>query len=140
MARGGPDPVGQGEQAFGAMGDHARLMPVIVIHGSEDQLNIAANGELIVRQWLQTNRLATDGAFTAEFNNPASDHRYDEPVPGGLPYRVRTWTDNTGKIVQEYWAVDGLEHAWSGGYWLGSLADPRGPSSSRAMYAFLSSQ
>lgn len=139
MAQGGPDPVGQGEQAFQAMGDHARLMPVIVIHGSEDRLNIASNGELIVRQWLETNRLATDGAFTAEFNKPTSDHRYDEPVPGGHTYRVRTWTDTAGKVVQEYWTVDGLEHAWSGGYWLGSFADPRGPSASRAMYAFLSS-
>jgi hypothetical protein len=81
-----------------------------------------------------------DGAFTAEFDKPASDHRYDAPVPGGHPYRVRTWTDTAGKTVQEYWTVDGLEHSWSGGYWLGSFADPRGPSATRAMYAFLSSR
>lgn len=140
MAQGGPDPIGQGEQAFRAMGNHARLIPVIVIHGSEDRRVTPSNGELIVRQWLETNRLATDGAFNAEFNKPASDDRYDEPVPGGHPYRVRKWTDNGGKVVQEYWTVDGLEHAWSGGYWLGSFADPRGPSASRAMYAFLSRQ
>jgi hypothetical protein len=85
MTQGGPDPVGQGERAFRAMGDHARLMPVIVIHGSEDQRNAPANGELVVRQWLETNRLATNGAFTAEFTKPASDNRYGEPVPGGHP-------------------------------------------------------
>jgi hypothetical protein len=40
-------------------------------------------------------------------------------------------------VVQEYWTVDGLGHAWSGGHWLGSFTDPRGPNVSRAMYAFL---
>ncbi|MGH3897553.1 MAG: extracellular catalytic domain type 1 short-chain-length polyhydroxyalkanoate depolymerase [Pseudonocardiaceae bacterium] len=140
LEQGGPDPVGQGGQAFRAMGHHARLMPVIVVHGSEDRRNIASNGELAVRQWLETNRLATGGAFNAEFSKPSSDNRYGEPMPGGHPYRVRRWTANGGKVVQEYWTVDGLAHAWSGGYWLGSFADPRGPSASRAMYAFLSRQ
>lgn len=137
LVQGGPDPVGQGEQAFRSMGDHARSMRVIVIHGSEDRRNIAANGELVVRQWLETNRLATDGYFTPDFHQPASDDRYGEPAPGGHPYRVRRWRDSGGKVVQEYWTVDGLAHAWSGGYWLGSFTDPRGPSATRAMYAFL---
>jgi poly(hydroxyalkanoate) depolymerase family esterase len=140
IGQGGPDPVRQGAQAFQAMGDHARLMPVIVIHGSEDRRVIPANGELVVRQWLETNRLATDGAFNPEFTEPDSDNRYGEPVPGGHPYRVRRWTAKGGKVVQEYWTVDGLAHAWSGGYWLGSFTDPRGPTASRAMYAFLSRQ
>ena len=138
MSEGGPGPAGQGAKAFHAMGDHARVMPVIVIHGNEDQRAVPRNGEQIVQQWLETNRLATQGAFTAEFTKPASDTRYGEPMPGGHPYRVRRWTENTGKIVHEYWTVEGLAHAWSGGYWLGSFADPRGPSATRAMYAFLS--
>ena len=137
LTQGGPDPVDQGKRAFRAMGHHARLMPVIVIHGGEDQRNIAYNGELVVRQWLETNRLATAGDFNADFDEPASDNRYGEPEPGGHPYRVRRWIDRAGQIVQEYWAVDGLAHAWSGGYWQGSFVDPRGPSASRAMYAFL---
>jgi poly(hydroxyalkanoate) depolymerase family esterase len=137
LTQGGLDPIGCGEQAFHAMGNYARAMPVIVIHGNEDQRAVPRNGEQVVRQWLETNRLASKGAFTAEFSKPASDVRYGEPVPGGHPYRIRKWTDSTGKIVQEYWTVDGLAHAWSGGYWLGSFTDPRGPSATRAMYAFL---
>lgn len=140
LTKGGPDPLGQGEQAFRAMGEHARLVPIIVIHGSEDRRNIAFNGELVVRQWLETNRLATNNVFSAEFCKPANDTSYGEPVPGGHPYRVRRWTDDQGKIVQEYWTVEGLAHAWSGGYWLGSFADPRGPSATRAIYAFLTRQ
>lgn len=140
LTKGGPDPLGQGEAAFRAMGERARLVPVIVIHGSKDQRNIAFNGELVTRQWLETNRLATNNAFSAEFCKPASDTGYGEPVPGGHPYRVRRWTDDRGKIVQEYWTVEGLAHAWSGGYWLGSFADPRGPSATRAIYTFLTRQ
>jgi poly(hydroxyalkanoate) depolymerase family esterase len=140
LAQGGPDPVAQGWQAFEAMGDRARLMPVVVIHGSEDRRNNPVNGEMVVRQWFETNRLSTDGAFNADFNKPVNVIRYDEAVPGGHPYRVRRWADNAGKVVQEYWTVEGMAHAWSGGYWLGSFADPRGPSASRAMYAFLSRQ
>src|SRR5262249_42497059 len=86
LTRGGPDPLVQGERAYRAMGDHARLMPVIVFHGGDDARSVPVNGELIVRQWLETNRLATGGAVNAEFAKPASDTRFGEPVPGGHPY------------------------------------------------------
>ena len=81
--------------------------------------------------------LAIADGFTADFSTPTRDDRFDEPIPGGHRYRVRRWTDTTGTVVQEYWTVDGLGHAWSGGHWLGSFTDPRGPNVSRAMYAFL---
>jgi len=138
MSQGGPDPIGQGRLAYQAMGDRARLMPVMVVHGSEDLRVHPRNGDFVVRQWLETNRLATKNAFDQVFYQPASDTRFEEPVPGGHSYRIRRWTDKEGNVVQEYWTIDGMGHAWSGGYWLGSFADPRGPSASRAMYAFLS--
>ena len=55
-----------------------------------------------------------------------------------LLHRARTWNDSDGKTVHEYWTIDAMGHAWSGGYWLGSFADPRGPSATRAMYSFFS--
>jgi poly(hydroxyalkanoate) depolymerase family esterase len=137
LGQGGPDPIGQGQRAFVAMGDRARLIPVFVAHGSEDARVNLINGDQTVRQWLETNRRATAGRFTADFSRPTSDVRFGESVPGGHRYRVRRWTDITGTVVQEYWTVDGLGHAWSGGHWLGSFTDPRGPNISRAMYAFL---
>ena len=36
MARGSEDPIGQGRAAHAAMGDHARAVPSIVVHGSAD--------------------------------------------------------------------------------------------------------
>jgi poly(hydroxyalkanoate) depolymerase family esterase len=137
LGQGGPDPILQGQHAFQAMGDRARLMPVFVAHGNQDARVNPINGDQAVRQWLETNRLATAGGFTADFSRPTRDDRFGEPVPGGHPYRVRRWTDTAGTVVQEYWTVDGLGHAWSGGYWLGSFTDFHGPNLSRAMYAFL---
>ncbi len=138
LLQGGPDPTIQGQQAFQAMGSHARLVPVLVVHGTDDLRVNPVNGDQVVRQWLETNRLATDGAFTAGFTTPTTDTRFDPATPGGHPYRVRTWTDGRGRTVHEYWTVDGMGHAWSGGHWLGSFADPRGPDTSRAMYSFFS--
>jgi poly(hydroxyalkanoate) depolymerase family esterase len=138
LAQGGPDPTGQGLQAFQAMGSHARLMPVLVVHGNNDLRVNPVNGDQVIQQWLHTNRLATGGMFTADFAAPTTDTRVNEATPGGHPYRVRTWTDAHGKAVHEYWTIDGMGHAWSGGYWLGSFADPRGPDATRAMYSFFS--
>jgi poly(3-hydroxybutyrate) depolymerase len=70
--------------------------------------------------------------------HPEHRHPPQRSHPDGHPYRVRTWTDSHGKTVHEYWTITGMGHAWSGGYWLGSFADPRGPSATRAMYSFFS--
>jgi poly(hydroxyalkanoate) depolymerase family esterase len=136
LARGGPDPTSQGRQAFQAMGGHARLVPVLVVQGTDDLRVNPVNGDQVIQQWLETNRLATGGAFTAAFTTPTTDSRFTEATPDGRPYRVRTWTDGRGRTVHEYWTVDGMGHAWSGGYWLGSFADARGPGVTRAMYSF----
>ena len=100
---------------------------MLVVQGTNDLRVNPVNGDQVIQQWLDTNRLATGGMFTADFATPTTDTRFNEATPGGHPYRVRTWTDNHGKIVHEYWTIDGMGHAWSGGYWLGSFADPRGP-------------
>jgi poly(3-hydroxybutyrate) depolymerase len=122
------------------MGEHAHLMPTIVLHGSRDLRVNPINGEQVVRQWLETNRLACGGSFNGDFNNPTPDDRFDAAVPAGHPYRIRTWSDNDGRTVQEFWTIEDMAHAWSGGYWSGSFADSRGPSASRAMYSFFSRQ
>ena len=138
LTQGGPNPVGQGKQAFAAMGNHARLMPVLVVQGTKDLRVNPVNGDQVIQQWLETNRLATGGMFTRQFATPTTDTHFNEATPGGHPYRVRTWNDNHAKIIHEYWTIDGMGHAWSGGYWLGSFADPRGPNVTRTMYSFFS--
>jgi poly(hydroxyalkanoate) depolymerase family esterase len=134
MRNGGPDPERQAHLAYAAMGPRARVVPVIVVQGEADRIVWAANGERVVRQWLATSRLVSGQATGLDFARPEASH--DDCAPGGLSYSVRSWNDNAGRPVVEYWSVFGLGHAWSGGAGAGSYTDPRGPSATEAMCNF----
>jgi poly(hydroxyalkanoate) depolymerase family esterase len=131
---GGPDPVKQGQKAFEAMGSYKRMKPTIVFQGTRDRIVPPINGDQVVQQWIQTNHLASHGLYVADFNNPATTT--SGQVPEGLAYTVSTWEDRSGKEVQQYWKIDGLAHAWSGGNPAVSYTDPRGPNASEVMYQF----
>src|SRR5579859_4074253 len=51
MRGNGPDPAMQGQAAHVAMGSAARVVPVIVFHGTRDSVVNPANGEKVVQQW-----------------------------------------------------------------------------------------
>jgi poly(hydroxyalkanoate) depolymerase family esterase len=134
MSQGGPDPMLQGQVAFHAMGNFARVVPTIVFQGTNDRVVRAVNGDQVTRQWMETNQLASHGAFTPCFNKPSST--MSGQVPGGRSFMVRTWKDSSGKVVQSYWTVNGMDHAWSGGTAGKPYSDPKGPNASLAMYQF----
>lgn len=134
MLTGGPDPLKQGQKAFAAMGSYKRPVRTIVFHGTRDRVAAPANGEQVVQQWMQTNHLASQGLYRADFQRP--DSITTGQMPGGHSYTVSTWKDHAGNEIQEYWKIDGLGHAWSGGSSQGSYTDPKGPDASEAMYRF----
>ena len=57
-------------------------------------------------------------------------------MANGLQYDRTTVIDEKGVARLEYWAIDGLGHAWSGGSLQGSHTDQRGPDASREMLRF----
>jgi poly(3-hydroxybutyrate) depolymerase len=134
MSLGGPDPMQQGQLAYHAMGRSARVVPTIVFHGTSDRTVQPVNGDQVIRQWMQTGRLASQGAYTAAFTRPSST--MPGQVPGGRSYTVFTWNDPSGNAVQAYWKLDGMGHAWSGGGAGKPFSDPSGPDASLAMYQF----
>jgi poly(hydroxyalkanoate) depolymerase family esterase len=134
MKRGGNEPGRRGADAFAAMGEHARVMPVIVVHGSDDGVVRPVNGDQLVEQWLATNRLAAGGSPAADLARPSSVVRGQ--VNEGHSYTRSRWSDSGGHLVQEYLKVAGLGHAWSGGAPTGSYTDGRGPDASEAMCEF----
>jgi poly(hydroxyalkanoate) depolymerase family esterase len=134
MTNGGPDPVRQGQAAFDAMNGHRRLVPTIVFHGTADGVVNVTNGDQVVRQWMETNRLASNNAYQADFARPATVT--NRQVPAGHGYTVSTWNDNRGEEIQEYWRIADMNHAWSGGSVLGSFTDPRGPDATQAIWTF----
>jgi poly(hydroxyalkanoate) depolymerase family esterase len=134
LRRGGPDPVKQGRRAYEAMGNSKRVMPTIVFQGTRDTIVPPINGDQVVQQWMQTNQLASQGLYVADFQHPTTTTAGQ--VPGGYSYTVSTWKDHTGRDVQHYWKISGLGHAWSGGNPAVSYTDPLGPNASEAMYQF----
>ena len=134
LRQGGPDPARQGQAAYNAMGSAARVVPTITFHGTSDYLVYPINGEQVVRQWMQTDHLASHNAYNASFNSPTSTT--NGQVAGGHSYSVYTWNDNNGNEVQEYWLVNGMGHGWSGGSSSGTYTDPQGPGATQAIYNF----
>jgi poly(hydroxyalkanoate) depolymerase family esterase len=137
MGNGGPDPVQQGGVAFRAMSGRAHVMPAIVVHSTADSVVNQVNGDQVVRQWMETNRLASDNAFQPDFARPTTR---EEGVVNCLPYTMSRWADAQGRPIQEYWLVTGMDHAWSGGAAAGSYSDPRGPDATTAMWTFFSTR
>ncbi len=131
--QGGPDPIQQGKAAFAAMGRFARVVPTIVFHGTEDPVSGPINGKQVVQQWMETDFLASHGTYHADFNHPSSTMK--GKVPGGHTYMVYKWNTMNGNEVEEFWLINGMRHAWSGGNPY-NFTDLQGPGASLAMYTF----
>jgi poly(hydroxyalkanoate) depolymerase family esterase len=134
MARGSEDPKGQGRAAHAAMGDHARPVPSIVVHGSADATVAPVNAERVLQQSMAANRLAAPETCDLDIARPTTTARGQ--VDGGHAYTRSQWTDRRGVLMHELLEVDGLGHAWSGGAPGGSYTDPRGPDASEAIWRF----
>ncbi len=95
----------------------------IVFHGTADATVHPLNGKRIYQHAL---------------NRHASQTLHDEArgSAGGRSFERQTVTDTDGVPTLDYWQVDGLGHAWSGGQPAGSYTDAKGPDASAEMVAF----
>ncbi len=73
MARGAGDPAARGRAAHAAMGDLARPVPSIVIHGSADPTVAPINGDQVLAQSMAANRLAAPRAVRVRHQPPDLD-------------------------------------------------------------------
>lgn len=136
MSSGGPDPVTQGNAAYNAMGSSARVVPVIVFHGTSDYTVQVVNGHQILSQWAQTNDRASDGTDNNNIDDTA-EATNNGSVPGGRTYTQYVYNNaTTGAAVMEKYIVNSMGHAWSGGSSAGSYTDPQGPEASWLMWQF----
>ena len=127
-------------QALGAMAGRtaipppepggAGIPPTIVVQGGADTVVRPLNGDRVADQWL-AHRAAAAGA------DPIGRSRSESGrTPDGRNYQVLRWYSARGRKVLEYWLVEGLGHAWSGGLKDGSYSDPDGPRATTSMWAF----
>jgi poly(hydroxyalkanoate) depolymerase family esterase len=108
----------------------AALPPAIVVQGGADSVVRALNGDRVADQWL-AHRAAAVGEDAVGRSRSDTGRTTD-----GRAYHVLRWYTGRGRKVLEYWLVDGLGHAWSGGRKDGSFSDPRGPRATTLMWAF----
>ena len=134
MARGSSDPIAEGRAAHAAMGDHARAVASIVVHGNADGRVAATNADHVLQQSMTANRLAAPATCDLDIAHPTTTSQ--SRVDGGHAYTRCQWTDRRGVLMHELLKVDGLGHAWSGGAPGGSYADPRGPDATEAIWRF----
>jgi poly(hydroxyalkanoate) depolymerase family esterase len=99
--------------AYNAMGDHARIVPVINFQGDQDPAVRPETGAHAVRQWLMTNNLVSSGSLNQPFSlTPAETTRV---VPErGYPYQVDVYRDGDGCRVVEQVRIERMGHYWPG--------------------------
>jgi poly(hydroxyalkanoate) depolymerase family esterase len=124
--------------AMAAMAQHARVMPVILFHGDQDQVIPYRCGEQALRQWLDTDNLVLERERSAAVPvRPATV--MPGVVVGGHRYTVTSYLDDQRCTVAQLWTIHGMGHAWSGGSGdptVAQFTDPRGPSAAAASVAF----
>jgi poly(hydroxyalkanoate) depolymerase family esterase len=136
MGAAGATRVPDGHPISAAMGEHARAVPSLVIHGTADRTVAPENARRILAQLMHANHLAAPEACQHDPARPSASQR--ARANGGLHYTHERWVDARGALMHESIEVHGLGHAWSGGVPGGSYTDSRGPSASEAIWAFFS--
>jgi poly(3-hydroxybutyrate) depolymerase len=97
----------------GARG-HGDSIPLIVFQGVRDTTVAPANAAALLSPWSSTTPETLTG-------------------PG---WTRRVYRDGDGRAVAEWWSVDKLGHAWSGGSPEGSFTDAAGPDATAELVRF----
>ncbi|KSU63203.1 poly(3-hydroxybutyrate) depolymerase [[Bacillus] enclensis] len=138
MSSGGPSPVQQGNLAYQAMSSRAKIMPVIVFHGTSDYTVYPVNGNQVISQWAATNDLAENGIADGWIDDQP-ERTVNAVVSGGRSYNVSDFEGLDRRVWMRKVTIQGMGHAWSGGSSQGSYTDPQGPDASRMMWEFFDS-
>jgi poly(3-hydroxybutyrate) depolymerase len=116
------------------MGEHARPVPSLVIHGTADRTVAPENAQHILAQSMHANHLAAP--HTREHHPAKPSDSWHARADGGLGYAHSRWIGAHDALMHESIEVEDLGHAWSGGTPGASYTDPRGPSATEAMWTF----
>jgi poly(3-hydroxybutyrate) depolymerase len=112
----------------------ARMAPLVLVQGTGDPIVHGRSGSLVAEQWL-----AYDRARSTDRRDPERITRsrtVRKAAADGRRYTLTRWYSARGRKQLEYWQIEELGHAWSGGLRDGSYSDPRGPRASTAMWQF----
>jgi poly(hydroxyalkanoate) depolymerase family esterase len=128
-----PDPDRLGSEAWSCGGKQRLTVPVMVWHGEGDNIVNRDNAELIVRQFLALNDLADDGKSNGSVKQ--APRTESGQVDRGHGYTVASY-EYRGRPLIEYYKVEKMGHAWSGGKHNLLFSDGKGPDASLLIWNF----
>lgn len=102
-----------GRNAVSCADDFPRLMPVLVLHGNEDDVVNPVHAEQVIKQFAQSNDYADDGTDNDSIHAVATTRKKYAP-PGFRRYIVYNYTYK-GRLLMQRYLIDGMGHEWSGG-------------------------
>lgn len=145
LQQGAADPETLPARVLDAMGERARPIPAIVLHGAADPVVRAINGEQALRQWAGA---ATGARESTAAGAPTAEEAGCPTVPGlrvecsrvEAAAPARRCVYHGAPVALEYWLVEGVGHAWSGGSSDGSYTDPDGPDATARVFQFFLEQ
>lgn len=108
-----------------------QMAPLVVIHGTGDRVVRPTNADRIVDQWLASREHGRRGLDRIRPLAMTSSS-----VVGGRRCIRTRWYSARGRRMLEYWRVDGLAHAWSGGLREAEYVDPAGPDATDLLLGF----
>lgn len=126
--RAGDPPPELADRLLAAMGDRARPVPLLVLHGDADGIVSPRNADWILVQWEGLMEAVGDGAVARERDPPRSGAEWAS--------RIEVLRDGTGRTVFELRLLRELEHAWSGGSPEGTFTRPGGLDATEAILDF----
>lgn len=128
-----PDPLQLGTEAWACGGRRSLPMPVAVWHGQGDNVVNRDNAESIVRQFSKYNDWADDGQENGSTPQPPVSQAGQ--VKDGHAYSVARY-QHRGQPLLEYYQINEMGHAWSGGKDDMLFSDGKGPDASLLIWNF----
>jgi hypothetical protein len=100
------DPKTLGARVADAMGDHRRIVPMILFQGTADVTVKPANGEALVAQWAEIGDLARERMGAAADQGTMTTEQ--GAVRDGRSYTLTTCRDANGKVLIRAYEVEGM--------------------------------
>ena len=125
-------------EAFAAMGDQKRVVPVLVTQGDADQSVPFKHSAQVRDQWRMTDNLVASGKLDGPISALPTNLRRDA-AKGRYASTVEDYDDSYGNTVIELWVIHGMGHFWPGGppsVGLAGGTDPKAPNGGEIAWAF----